>query len=175
MQNGDDRRSSDIALFLEHNIGNSASVHSGAQIRSQESIKNGVNTPPKSQFFSSIRPLLTPPAPPKGTPVTINARDIEQYVQPLYARRWRLFFSQILSNGNGIIAVSRKRFEFGNPEALERFLADLSEYGRKKKVRPFSFHLNVSTFHLSCPLSGRDCLFADCQCFEHHAKTSVFK
>lgn len=42
-------------------------------------------------------------------------------------------FSRILPNGNGIIAVSRKRFEFGNPEALEGFLADLSEYEEKKK------------------------------------------
>ncbi|KAN0113998.1 hypothetical protein V8E52_007147, partial [Russula decolorans] len=86
--------------------------------------KNGANTPPKSHL-SSIRPLPTPPPPPKGTPLTINTHDIEQYVQPLYARGWGL--SRILPNGNGI-AVLRKRLEFANATALEGFLADLSEY-----------------------------------------------
>jgi hypothetical protein len=95
-------------------------------------IKNGANTPPKSQEFSSIRPLPTPPPPRKGTPATINTHDIEQYVQPLYARGWGL--SRILHNGNGI-AVLHKRFEFADAEALEGFLADLSEYEEKKQVR----------------------------------------
>jgi hypothetical protein len=93
--------------------------------------KNGANTPPKSHL-SSIRPLPTPPPPPKGTPLTINTHDIEQYVQPLYARGWGL--SRILPNGNGI-AVLRKRLEFANATALEGFLADLSEYEEENQVR----------------------------------------
>jgi hypothetical protein len=56
-------------------------------------------------------------------------------VQPLYSRGWGL--SPILPNGNGI-AVLRKRFEFGSAEALEEFLAGLSQYEEKKQVR-FSF------------------------------------
>jgi hypothetical protein len=43
-------------------------------------IKNGTNSPPKSES-SSIRPLPTPLPPPKGRPPTINTHDIEQYVQ----------------------------------------------------------------------------------------------
>ena len=98
----------------------------------KDQIKNGANTPPKSQELSSNRPLPTPPPPAKGTPLTINTHDIERYVQPLYARGWG--FSRILPNGNGI-AVLRKRFEFANAEALEGFLADLGEYEEKTQVR----------------------------------------
>ena len=94
-------------------------------------IKNRANTPPKSHS-PSVRPLPTPPPPLKGTPLIINTHDIEQYVQPLYARGWGL--SQILPNGNGI-AVLQKRFDFANAKALGGFLAGLSEYEKKKQVR----------------------------------------
>jgi hypothetical protein len=117
----------------------------GHKLAAKNQIKNGpINTPPKSQFFSSIRPLPTPPPPLKGTPPTINTQDIEQYVQPLYARGWGL--SPILPNGNGI-AVLRKRFEFANAEALEGFLTGLSEYEEKKKVRSsHSVQLSLGPF-----------------------------
>lgn len=91
--------------------------------------------------FSSLNPLPTPPPPPKGRPLIINTHDIEQYVQPLYARGWEL------SGIGNSIAVLRKRFEFADAEALEGFLADLSEYEEKKKVRSLPFQ----PFHLSCP------------------------
>lgn len=67
---------------------------------------------------------------------TSNNHEIEEYVQPLYSRGWGL--SPILPNGNGI-AVLRKRFEFASAEALEEFLAGLSQYEEKKQVRFFSF------------------------------------
>ena len=102
---------------------------------------------PKSRF-SSIRPLPTPPSPPKGKPPTISTDDIEQYVQPLYARGWG--FSRILPNGNGI-AVLRKRFDFANDNALKGFLADLREYEERAQVRfLISFH-STFTFTLSLP------------------------
>jgi hypothetical protein len=125
----------------------------GHKSAAKNQIKNGANTPPKSQF-SSIRPLPTPPPPPKGTPPTINTQDIEQYVQPLYARGWG--FSRILPNGNGI-AVLRKRFEFANAKALKGFLADLSEYEETKQVRFLSFPFN---FTLS-PLGLSVCAIAN--------------
>jgi hypothetical protein len=50
----------------------------------------------------------------------------------LYLRGWGL--SPILPNGNGI-AVLRKRFDFVSAEALQTFLAGLSEYEEKKHVR----------------------------------------
>ena len=103
----------------------------GHESVAKNQIENRANTPPKN-LSSSIRPLPTPPPPPKGTPPTINTRDIKQYVQPLYARGWG--FSPILPNGNGI-AVLRKRYEFANAEDLEAFLADLREYEEEKKVR----------------------------------------
>jgi len=114
----------------------------GHKSAAKNQIEFGANTPPKSQFSSTIRPLPTPPPPPKGTPRTISTHDIEQYVQPLYARGWGL--SRILPNGNGIIAVLRKRFEFANAEALEGFLANLSKYEEKKQVRSHSIQLHLS-------------------------------
>jgi hypothetical protein len=111
-----------------------SSTAAGHKLAAKDQIKNGANnTLPKSRF-SSIRPLPTPPPPPKGTPPTITTHDIEQYVQPLYARGWGLSLSGILPNGNGI-AVLRKRFEFANAEAVEGFLADLRKYEEKKQVR----------------------------------------
>ena len=113
-----------------------------AQIGNQESNKkNRADTPSKS-WFSSIRPLPTPPPPPKGTPLTINTHDIEQYVQPLYARGWELPTFGTLPNGNGV-AMLRKRFKFANAEALEGFLADLSEY-EERKAGPFSISLSIA-------------------------------
>jgi hypothetical protein len=90
-------------------------------------------------------------------PGTINTRDIEQYVQPLYARGWGHSLSGILPHWNGI-AVLRKWFEFANSKALERLLTDLSEYEEKKQVR-FSFRFSFSP--VLSP-SGRECSFADC-------------
>lgn len=112
----------------------------GHKSAAKNQIKNGANTTPKPWEFPSIRPLPTPPPPRKGTPLTINTHDIERYVQPLYARGWGL--SRILPNGNGI-AVLRKRFEFANAEALEGFLADLSEYEEKKQVCSHSFTVRL--------------------------------
>lgn len=108
--------------------------------------KTGANILTKSRF-SSIHPLPTPPLPPKGTPPTISTHDIEQYIQPLYARGWGLSLSPILPNGDSII-VLRKRFGFTNADALEGFLADLSEYEEKKQVRS-SFYFNFSTCYSS--------------------------
>lgn len=122
----------------------------GHKSAAKNQIKNGANTPPKSQEFSSIRPLPTPPPPRKGTPPTINTHDIEQYVQPLYVRGWGL--SRTLPNGNGI-AVLHKRFEFANAEALEGFLADLSEYEEKKKVRSHSFPVRLPIANVLKPFS----------------------
>ena len=135
-----------------------SSTAAGHKSAAKDQIKNGANnTLPKSRF-SSISPLPTPPSPPKGTPPTITTHDIEQYVQPLYARGWGLSRSEILPNGNGI-AVLCKRFEFVNAEAVEGFLVDLRKYEEKKQVRSHS----VSTFslQLSCSPSGRDRPFAD--------------
>ncbi len=91
--------------------------------------------------FQSVRPLLTPPPPSTGTPPTINTCDIEEYIQPLYSRGWGL--SPILPNENGI-AVLRKRFDLVSAEALQTFLAGLSEYEEKKHVRSvqtcYGFH-----------------------------------
>ena len=122
------------ATFLSHGNHHRIRLSStaGHESAAKNQTKTGANTPPKGQSFSSIRPLPTPPPPPKGTPLTINTHDIEQYVQPLYARGWG--FSRIFLNGNGI-AVLRKRFEFANVEALEGFLVDLAEYEEKKQVR----------------------------------------
>jgi hypothetical protein len=138
-----------------------SSTAAGHKSAAKDQIKNGANnTLPKSRFssISSISPLPTPPPPPKGTPPTITTHDIEQYVQPLYARGWGLSRSEILPNGNGI-AVLRKRFEFANAEPVEGFLADLREYEEKKQVRSHSF----STFHFSClvPLPDGDRPFVD--------------
>ncbi|KAF8502061.1 hypothetical protein F5888DRAFT_1800565 [Russula emetica] len=69
--------------------------------------------------FSSIRPLPTPSPPPKGRSPTINTHDIEQ----------------------NSIAELRKRFEYANAEALEGFLADLSEYEEKKQ-----YHAKTNVF-----------------------------
>jgi hypothetical protein len=110
----------------------------GSKSAAKNQVKNGGNTALKNQF-SSIRPLPTPPPRLKGTPPIIGTDDIEQYVQPLYARGWGL--SPILPNGNGI-AVLRKRFEFGSAEGLRRFLGDLSEYEEGKQVR-----LHSSFYH----------------------------
>jgi len=91
-------------------------------------VTNGANAPKNKH--SSVRSLPMPPPAPKGTPPTITSRDIKKYVQPLYSRGWGL--SPILPNGNGI-AVLHKRFEFMSAQALQAFLADLSEYERKKQ------------------------------------------
>ncbi|KAI0256066.1 hypothetical protein BJV78DRAFT_1278634 [Lactifluus subvellereus] len=91
-------------------------------------VENDPDAPKKE--LSSVPPLPTPPPPPKGIPPTISTRDIEEYVQPLYARGWGL--APILPNGNGI-AVLRKRFDFASAEALQAFLADLREYEEKKQ------------------------------------------
>ena len=122
-----------------------SSTAAGYKSAAKNQTKNGTNTPPKTQLFASICPLPPPPPPRKGTPLTINTHDIEQYVQPLYARGWGLSLSRILPNGNGIV-VLRKRFDFANAEVLEGFLADLSLYEEKKQVRSHS----VSTFHFTC-------------------------
>jgi len=109
----------------------------GSKSAAKNQVKNGGNTALKNQF-SSIHPLPTSPPRPKGTPPIIGTDDIEQYVQPLYARGWGL--CPILPNGNGI-AVLRKRFEFGSAEVLRGFLADLSKYEEKNQVRlTFFFH-----------------------------------
>jgi hypothetical protein len=108
------------------------------KLAAKHEAKEGTNMPLKGQF-SSILPLPKPPPRQKGTPPTISTRDIEKYVQPLYSRGWGL--SPILPNGNGI-AVLRKRFEFGSAEALEAFLADLSEYEGSKQVRFRSVRLH---------------------------------
>lgn len=127
----------------------------GHKPAAKNQIKNdGANTPPKSQF-PSIRPLPTPPPPQKSTPPTISTDDIEQYVQPLYARGWG--FSRLLPNGNGI-AVLRKRFEFANAKALTGFLADLRKYEETKQVR----FLISFAFTLSLP-SGLVPFCANCQ------------
>ncbi len=113
----------------------------------------GANAPPRSQV-TSIRRLPTPPPRPKGTPPTISTHDIEEYVQPLYARGWGL--SPILPNGNGI-AVLRKRFEFASADGLEEFLADLSGYEEKMHVRlrSIQFHgsywINKPSFNIGYP------------------------
>jgi hypothetical protein len=120
----------------------------GHKSAAKNRIKDGANTPPKGQLFSFIRPLPTPPPPPKGTPVTINTHDIEQYVQPLYVRGWGLL-SGILPNGNDI-AVLSKRFEFADAEALQGFLADLSKYEEKKQVRSLFRFLLFHFFYLQC-------------------------
>jgi len=120
----------------------------GHESVAKDQIKNRA-TPPKN-LSSSIRPLPTPPPPPKGTPPTINTHDIKQYVQPLYARGWGL--SPILPNGNGI-AVLRKRFEFVNAEDLEEFLAYLREYEEEKKVRSQSVQFHSSLL-FSCPIAN---------------------
>jgi hypothetical protein len=54
-------------------VSSSAAGHKSA---TKIQIKAG-DTPPKSRF-SSIRPLPTPPPPPKGMHLTINTHDIEQ-------------------------------------------------------------------------------------------------
>jgi hypothetical protein len=131
----------------------------GHKSAAKNQIKNGANTPPKSHL-SSIRPLPTPPPRPKGTPLTISTHDIEQYVQPLYARGWGL--SRILPNGNGI-AVLHKRLEFANATTLEGFLADLSEYEEKNQVR-FLFPSFPARWPIAC-----------LKPFQHHAKTNVFE
>lgn len=100
----------------------------------KKKVKNGANSPKNNWSF--IRPLPLLPPHRKGTPLTISTRDIEEYIQPLYLRGWGL--SPILPNGNGI-AVLRKRFELASVEALEEFLADLSEYEEKKQVRSVFF------------------------------------
>ena len=110
----------------------------GFKLAAKDEVKEGTNMPPKGQF-SSVLPLPAPPPPTKGTSPTISTHDIEKYVQPLYSRGWGL--CPILPNGNGI-AVLRKRFEFGSAEALEAFLADLSEYEKKKQVRFRFFRLH---------------------------------
>lgn len=122
----------------------------GYKSAAENQMKTGAEIPPKGLFSSTsplpkISPLPKPPPPPKGTPPTINTHDIEQYVQPLYARGWGL--SPILPNGNGI-AVLRKRFEFANAEAQKRFVTDLRKYETKNQVR--------STASLRLPI---------CQCF----------
>jgi hypothetical protein len=126
----------------------------GPKSAAKNEVKKEVDTLPNTQF-SSIRPLPTPPPPPKGTPPTISTHDIEEYVQPLYSRGWGL--SPILPNGNGI-AVLRKRFDFWSAEALEEFLADLNKYEKKKQVRFFfrSIQLVLSLiFNLENPLASR--------------------
>jgi hypothetical protein len=143
----------------------------GHKSTAKNQIKNdGANTPPKSQF-SSIRPLPTPPPRQKGTPLTISTDDIEQYVQPLYARGWG--FSRILPNGNGI-AVLRKQFEFANAKALKRFLANLRKYEETMQVRFFHSFRSTFTFTLyrlrELPINVLKNLF-----FQHHAKTNVFR
>lgn len=110
----------------------------GFKLAAKHEAKEGSNLPLKGQF-PSILPLPKPPPRQNGTPPTISTRDIEKYVRPLYSRGWGL--SPILPNGNGI-AVLRKRFEFGSAEALEAFLADLSEYEESKQVRFRSVQLN---------------------------------
>ena len=101
--------------------------------RLSSTVKNPVeNDPdPRKNESSSVRPLPTPPPRPKRTPPTISTRDIEEYVQPLYARGWEL--APILPNGNGI-PVLRKRFDFASAEALQAFLADLREYEEREQV-----------------------------------------
>jgi len=62
-----------------------------------------------------------------------------------------------LPNGNGI-AVLRKRFEFANVEALEGFLADLSDEEKSRSVLiPFKFQLFTWPFRVPVRLPiGRD-------------------
>lgn len=125
-------QTSPVVLSLSHGkrlcIRLSSTGHKSA---AENQTKTGAKIPMKG-LFSSICPLPAPPPRPKGTPPTINTHDIEQYVQPLYARGWGL--SPILPNGNGI-AVLRKRFEFANAKAQKGFVTDLSKYEEKNKVR----------------------------------------
>ncbi|KAI0298585.1 hypothetical protein BC826DRAFT_107359 [Russula brevipes] len=118
-----------ISPVVPHTISLSHDRQIRTRFSSTESSKKvtKVTNAPKNQL-SSVRSLPALPPPPKGTPPTITSRDIKKYVQPLYSRGWGL--SPILPDEKGI-AVLSKRFEFMSAQALQAFLADLSEYERK--------------------------------------------
>jgi len=118
----------------EHICARSSSTDSTPAARSQKP-KNEANAP-KQHKFSSVQPLPKRPPPPKGTPLTICTRDVEEYIQPLYSRGWGL--CPILPDGNGI-PVLRKRFDFASARALKTFLVALGEYEERRQVRPFVF------------------------------------
>jgi len=95
---------------------------------STESSKKVTNAP--KDKLSSVRSLpAPPPPPPKGTLPIITSRDVKKYVQPLYSRGWGL---HPILPGEDIAALD-KRFEFMSAQALQAFLADLSEYERKEQ------------------------------------------
>jgi hypothetical protein len=125
-----------IAHSRDQRICTRLSSTDSTSVAKEKVLKDNTSVPKNK--LSSVRPLPPPPPPPqKGTPPTINTRDIEEYIQPLYSRGWGL--SPILPNGNGI-AVLRRRFDFASAKALEAFLAGLAEYEEKKQVR---FHSSL--------------------------------
>jgi hypothetical protein len=124
-----------IAHSRDQRICTRLSSTDSTSVAKEKVLKDDTSVPKNK--LSSVRPLPPPPPSQKGTPPTINTRDIEEYIQPLYSRGWGL--SPILPNGNGI-AVLRRRFDFASAEALETFLAGLKEYEGRKQVR---FHSSL--------------------------------
>ena len=148
-------RSSKFSHGKQSSIRFSSTGHKSAA----NNMKNGTNTPPKSQY--SFIPTPTPPhhqvARFRPSTRTTLSSTVRETLKLLTVCGW--VFSGIFPNGNGI-AVLRKRFAFANAlaGALEEFLADVGEYEMEEnQVRSHS----VSTF--TCHIPGLSVTLVDCQ------------